>query len=57
MKPLPVTKSPSDDDVDRALGVMEKFIRRFCARRRPTARELCGLPVAAGHERLISAAE
>ena len=29
MKPPPVTKPPSDDDVDRALGVMEKFIRRF----------------------------
>ena len=29
MKPPPVTRSPSDDDVDRALGVMEKFLRRF----------------------------
>jgi len=29
MKPPPVTKPPSDDEVDRALGVMEKFIRRF----------------------------
>lgn len=29
IRPPPVTKSPSDDEVDRALGVMEKFIRRF----------------------------
>jgi len=29
MRPPPVTRSPSDDEVDRALGVMEKFVRRF----------------------------
>jgi hypothetical protein len=29
VKPPPTTKTPSDEDVDRALGFMEKFIRRF----------------------------